>query len=452
MSTASQKTIHVLEQVVKGLPMGTNLALVQFLWAIITGSFLNSRGAIFPALQSCGFDQAESYRAWQAMADGSWTIGHLVKNWRAYVFDQGQWQANRYEGYRPKAVDTTVFWRPRLEGWKGKFFHGIAGRALKGVGFGLVVEVGQVDGQRIPLVAAIIPADAKTESQAVFKKEVIGYANQSLADDEVMVHDAGATVADMQEQKVPRFVLRLATNVTARRNQLPNNPRGRRAKYGQIVRPLPRQYKGKTTPATLPDVETTITYQERTIRAQGWHNLVRRDQEVDEANELFSIWVFFDPLYKTPLIVGTNVSLQPESVFLFYHDRWPVEEVPLVAKQTLGLHRHFVWALLSIIRLPALALLAANILTYLATVLPPMPTGFWDRRPQKKRLVACDGYWLRRIFQLLPYQTAKFAKSTPTRRTFPKDLKLEGKLNRQLDQILDFMFVFESISSTATPV
>ena len=109
MSTASQKTIHVLEQVVKGLPMGTNLALVQFLWAIITGSFLNSRGAIFPALQSCGFDQAESYRAWQAMADGSWTIGHLVKNWRAYVFDQGQWQANRYEGYRPKSVYTTVF-------------------------------------------------------------------------------------------------------------------------------------------------------------------------------------------------------------------------------------------------------------------------------------------------------------------------------------------------------
>lgn len=64
MSTAFVKTIHVLEQVVKGLPVGTNLALLHLLWTIITGSFLSSRGAIFPALQSCGFSAAESYRPW----------------------------------------------------------------------------------------------------------------------------------------------------------------------------------------------------------------------------------------------------------------------------------------------------------------------------------------------------------------------------------------------------
>lgn len=384
MSNAAQKTINVLEQVVKDVPVGTNLGLLQFLWAIVTGAFLSSRGAIFTALQSCGFGQAESYRSWQAMADGTWGIDQLVKNWRTYVLEQGHWQANSYEGYRPKSVDTTTFWRPRLQGWKGKFFHAIAGRALKGVGFGLVVEVGEVDGQRIPLIASIIAADSKTESQAEFKKEVIEQAKQSLADDEVLVHDAGATITDMQEKEVPRFVVRLAVNVTARLNQLPNNPRGRPAEYGRVVRPLPRQYNGKTIEATAPDVETSFTHRGRTIQAKGWHKLVRREQKVDEENELFSIWVFSDPLYKTPLVVGTNLAVQAESVFLLYHDRWPVEEVPLVAKQTLGLHRHFVWALLSVIRLPGLALLAANILTYLATVLPPMPTGFWDRAPQKK--------------------------------------------------------------------
>lgn len=384
MSKAAQKTLKALEEVVKGVPVGTNLGLVQFLWAIITGAFLNSRGAIFTALQNCGFGPAESYRSWQAMADGTWGIGQLVKNWRRYVLEEGQWQANSYEGYRPKAVDTTTFWRPRLEGWKGKFFHAIAGRALKGVGFGLIVEIGQVNGQRIPLIGSIIAADSKTENQTKFKKEVIEQAKQSLADNEVLVHDAGATITDMQEKEVPRFVVRLAVNVTARLNQLPNNPRGRRAEYGRVVRPLPRQYKGKTIDASAPDVETTFIHQGRTIHAKGWHKLVRRDQKVDAMNELFSIWVFSDPLYKSPLIVGTNLAVQSESVFLLYHDRWPVEEVPLVAKQTLGLHRHFVWALLSIIRLPALALLAANILTYLATVLPPVPTGFWDRAPQKK--------------------------------------------------------------------
>lgn len=384
MSNAAQKTINVLEQVVKGVPVGTNLGLLQFLWALMTGVFLGSRGAIFAALQNCGFGQAESYRIWQAMAEGSWAIERLLKNWRNYVQEQGHWQATRYEGYRPKAVDTTTFWRPRLQGWQGKFFHAIAGRTLKGVGFGLVVEVGEVDGQRIPLLASIIAADSKTESQAEFKKEVIEQAKQSLATDEVMIHDAGATIADMQEQEVPRFVVRLAVNVTARLNQLPNNPRGRPAEYGRIVRPLPRQHKGKTIEATAPDVETTFTHQGRTIRAQAWHQVVRREQKVDEKNELFSLWVFFDPLYKTPLVVGTNLTLQAQSLFLLYHDRWPVEQVPLVAKQMLGLHRHFVWALLSVIRLPALALLAANILTYLATVLPPIPTGFWDRAPHRK--------------------------------------------------------------------
>jgi len=37
----------------------------------------------------------------------------------------------------------------------------------------------------------------------------------------------------------------------------------------------------------------------------------------------------------------------------------------------------------SIWRLPELALLSANILLYLAAVLPLVLTGFWDRQPQR---------------------------------------------------------------------
>ena len=73
----------------------------------------------------------------------------------------------------------------------------------------------------------------------------------------------------------------------------------------------------------------------------------------------------------------------PESVFALYLDRWPVEQVPLAAKQIIGLHRHFVFAPQSCLRLPELALLAGNVLSYLAAVLSPMPTGFWDRHPKK---------------------------------------------------------------------
>ncbi len=47
------------------------------------------------------------------------------------------------------------------------------------------------------------------------------------------------------------------------------------------------------------------------------------------------------------------------------------------------LHRQFVSAEVSCLRLPALALLAGNILTFLAVALLALPTGFWDRQPKK---------------------------------------------------------------------
>ncbi len=158
------------------------------------------------------------------------------------------------------------------------------------------------------------------------------------------------------------------------------------------MRPLPRQRKGKTLAATKPDFETSFELDGRTIRVHGWSNLVLSDVKVDPSVETFSILVFFDPLYTDPLVLGTNLSLQPLSIFCLYldqlrwhakRDRWPVEQVPLVAKQMLGLHRQFVFAPESCQRLPELAMLVGNVLSYLALVLPLMPTGFWDRSPQK---------------------------------------------------------------------
>ena len=189
---------------------------------------------------------------------------------------------------------------------------------------------------------------------------------------------------ELHSASVKRYVLRLAANCTARRNKLPEySGQGGRPQYGELVRPLPRQRKGQTIEATEPDFETLFEVDGRTIRAQSWHNLVLSDLKVDPSHETFSIWVFFDPLYSDPLVLGTDLCLQPLSLFHLYLDRWPVEQVPLVAKQMLGLHRQFVFAPESCQRLPELAMLVGNILSYLALVLPALPTGFWDRRPQK---------------------------------------------------------------------
>ena len=286
MSTALERTIQALEHVVKQVPIGTNLALLHLLWAMLNGSFLRSRGAVFPALQLAGFTTPQIRRSGQALRCGAWDIDELLQPWRDYVLRQGQWQPHRYEGYSPLAVDLTAFWRPRLRGRLGKFFHRIANRAMKGIGLGLVAQIGHVGEQRIPLLKHIICARKSDMSESQFRRRVLQIAGRGLGEDEVLVHDGGASIADMQAAKIERYVVRMALNCTARRNRLPpRKARGRRPEYGELIRPLPRKRKGRTIPATPPDVKTHFWFEGRIIRVYGWRDLVRSDQKVAADNE-----------------------------------------------------------------------------------------------------------------------------------------------------------------------
>ncbi len=84
------------------------------------------------------------------------------------------------------------------------------------------------------------------------------------------------------------YVIRLAANCTSRLNCLPEySGRGRRPQYGQLVRPLTRQRKGKTLAATRPDFETSFELDGRTIRAHNWSNLVLSDVKVDPERRNF---------------------------------------------------------------------------------------------------------------------------------------------------------------------
>lgn len=399
MSTACKVAIQALEYVVKPLPVGTNLALFCVLWALLSGAFLGSRGAVFPALLALGLSAVQIRRCSQALRSGVWDIDELVQRWRTRVTSHGQWQPHCYEGYRPLAVDITAFSRPRLQGWSGKFFSHLAARAIKSIGFALIVEVGHNNGQRLPLLRRIIRAETDTLTESTFKAHVLQQVGQHLAAHEVLVHDAGASVRDMQTAGVPRWVVRLDRNCTARRHTLPErtSKKGRPPEYGPLVRPLERTYKGRTLPATPPDVTTSFEIAGRRITAHGWHNLVRSDQKVAEATTTFTIWVYHDPLYREPLVLATNLTAQAVTIYQLYSDRWPVEEVPLVCKQLLGLQRQFVFATAARFRLPELGLLAANILAHLAAELPALPTGFWDRQPKRtpgrlRRVLAQAGF------------------------------------------------------------
>lgn len=433
MSIAITETIQALQLVLQTVPIGTNLALLHLLWSILNGSFLSSRGAIFPGMQLSRFSETGTRRSWAALRHGVWRVEDLIRAWRTHVQADGRWQPREYEGYRPVAADITTFWRRRLTGWPGKYFHGMANRLLGGIGFGLVVDVGQIDGQRLPLVRQIIRAQAQDMSQERLQTEVLTWLGRNLRAHEVAIFDAGAHVAEMQTAHIARYVIRLAKNCTARRRQLPVYAGGRPREYGLLVRPLPRRRQGHFIAATVPDSEMTFVYQGRTIRVQQWQDLMLTTHKVAEGHDTFHVLVFHDPLYLDPLILGTNLTATPATIFQLYLDRWPVEQVPVVAKQTLGLQRQFVFAPQSCQRLPELALLGANILTYLAMTLPPMPTGFWDRRP-KKRPDAYDASWPRPIFPMMPLPRGNSGKSSRSPGTCPRALPLIGGARSRSDR------------------
>lgn len=81
MPTAVSQTLEALCAVVLSVPVGTNLALLHFLWMLVTGALLPSRGALFPALQAVGLPVDAIRRAWAAFRYGAWEIATLLTAW-----------------------------------------------------------------------------------------------------------------------------------------------------------------------------------------------------------------------------------------------------------------------------------------------------------------------------------------------------------------------------------
>ena len=351
---------------------------------LVSGALLPQRGAIFPALKAIGLSDEETRRAWAAFRKGVWKITVLLRIWQAYVMGLEGWQSHCYEGYRPVAVDVTAFWRPKLKNCPSKHYHPAANRALPAVIFGVVGQVGEINGQRIALPCNFERVHPKDPSEKRLWRIMLKWVKKMLADDEIAVIDAGVKVRDLQETQIECYVLRLAKNFTARRNFLPAYAgKGRRPKYGELVRPLPRTHKDKTLGATAPD--ETITWQEngQTLRAEIWRSLILNKTIPSQANKTFDVYAIYDPNFEKPWLLATPVKLQATSLRAIYQDRWPVEQIPLSAKQMVGAHRQFVHSDESIQRLPELALLAGSILSFLAATIPATPTGFWDRNPKR---------------------------------------------------------------------
>ena len=381
MQEAVYRVIGVLCAVVATAPIGTNLGLVHLLWMLVSGRLLGARGAVIPGLSPTGLSESAVRRAWAALGQGAWTSAELLARWQRHVEQAGVWQVREYEEARPVAVDVTGFWRPRLQGCATSHYDGRAGKALPAIPVGIVARVGSVGTQRLGLPLALVRADETDPSTAAHERALLRAAVQTMVDADALVLDAGFEIRQLQEAGVTRYVVRAAKNVTGRRADLAAYPgRGRPRTRGELIRPLARTYRGRELAATPPDHVVPWQEGDAVIRAEWWDDLVLPD--VPLGSPTFRLIVIHDPRWTEPLVLATTLAISARALRDLYLDRWPVEQLPLAAKQMLGAARAFVSAPETCQRLPEVALLAGSILTYLAATLPAFPTGSWDRRPR----------------------------------------------------------------------
>ena len=421
MSTIVYRISVLLGVLLAEVPVGTNLGLFWLLWALISGRFLLSRGAVFPALADGGLPAEAVRRSGAALAYGRWAIQTLIQAWHQVVQQEGYWQAHRYEGFRPVACDLVGFFRPRLSGCLGKHYHSGADKALPAVVFAVVAAVGSLGKVRFPLVRLILRAAPGDQSEADLQRRAVTQASATLQRDEVLVVDAGFGVAALLTADGTHFVARVARNFTARRNVLPAyKGRGRGLIYGERVRPLPRTYKGKRIAATPPDATTQWVVGGRMLQAQVWDNLVL--STATPGGPAFRCVVIDDPRSQEPWVLATNLPVSAYALWCLYRDRWPIEQMPLAAKQMLGAHRAFVFEDESRHRLPELALLAGNVLTYVAATSVAVATGFWDRycRPTCGRL---RRVLLRVDFSEIPVPEGELRKKASVTAHLPKGVQ-----------------------------
>ncbi len=380
MPEAVYRMLTLLCGVVVQLPIGTNVGLLQLLWMLVSGRLLTTRGAVIAGLDACGLSRRAVRRAWAALGRGHWTSERLLEPWTRQVRAEGRWQVRTHGGYHPVPVDLTGFWRPRLQGCPTKHYSAEAGRALPAIPVGIVARVGEAGGQRVPLPLALVPAPATDPGLASHARVLVQTAVRQAASDDVLVFDAGFSLALLQEGGASRFVVRLAKNATVRRaTPPPYRGRGRPPTRGAVVRPLPHRWRGRQLAATTPDEEVRWEEGRVQLHATVWHAVVPAHARSDAPS--LTVVAIHDPHYHDPWLLASWLPLPPQTVRALYRDRWPVEQLPLVAKQLLGAARQFVSAPQTCQRLPVLALLAGAILAYGAATAPAIPTGFWDRHP-----------------------------------------------------------------------
>jgi hypothetical protein len=377
---------------VKGVNIGTNLAIWHVLMTVMSGRLLGGRGAIIPALSASGLDWQATMRAWRGAGSGVWQANEMLKRLNEEVASEGEWEALKIGGRQVKAYDTLGIFRPRLQNGAGKHYAAQAGKALPAITFGIV---GAVKEQPVTLPLKLVRGEGQAaNSDDVLMKQLIEAAVSEVSEDDVVTADRKFPPVKLLENGCKAMVMRRPKNMTLRRSEAAvYKGRGRKPTQGEVVRPFAHTYKGKVLPTTPPD--ETQTWQEMyngeevTVKADVWRGVLPMPQKdwTAEQRKLVkqSVWttvVAHHPGFKEPLVILMTVDFTAHQARQVVRGRWGIEQPPLVAKQLLGGHRQFVHDPDMCFRLPELVFVAGAALTCLAATSDPIPTGWWDQSPK----------------------------------------------------------------------
>jgi len=435
---ANYRILSLIEQLVAVVPKGTALGLNDVISAMFSGYFIESGGAVTPAIEAFLRQEikdekereARTRRAAKSITYGSYNLLELIKKLREIIQAEGNWKPIMAQGYRITSVDFTPFRRIAVKKLKAKAYISGANRAVPAVPVGMIGLVGKVNGQRIALLKNATVANLTINDEPAHKKRVYKLVAKGLDKDEIAVFDAGFRLAEAAEANIERCLIRLAKNCTFGKTagKIPEriSDKGRPpTQYkAEIVRPLARKHGGKTIPATEADKTCKIVDESgREIEVQIWENVYFLERHLEEVTDerkkkklrhmSLNVMAIHDPDYDNPLLVGTPLlSLKPEPAREIYIARWPIEGLPQTGKYILsgGSGTHYVHHPTAMERLPILSLIFGSLLKYVAATLPPFRTGFWD-----KALKPTYGRLLRHLKKVgIPLSSQLFKKESVT--------------------------------------
>ena len=102
----AERILSLIEQMLEVVPKGTALGLCDLISAMCSGYFIESGGAVMPAVEAFLRQEVEdeeertarSRRAVKALTYGSYNLRELIDKWREIVAAEGIWEPIKVQG------------------------------------------------------------------------------------------------------------------------------------------------------------------------------------------------------------------------------------------------------------------------------------------------------------------------------------------------------------------